>query len=94
MCRTTLDLGESESIALAKELDAELLIMDERKGRAIAEKLKIRFTGTLGVIVKAKQSGILSEVRSTLLQMTSLQGVGGFHVSSDVIATVLKLAGE
>ena len=94
LCRTTLDLGESESIALAKELDAELLIIDERKGRAMAEKLKIRFTGTLGVIVKAKQTGILSEVESTLMQVTSLQGVGGFHVSSDVIATVLKLAGE
>lgn len=93
-CLATLDPGESESIALAKELDAELLIIDEKKGRKLAEELKIKVTGTLGVVVRAKQVGILSEVKSTIMQMTSLQNPGAFHVSTDLIAQILKLAGE
>jgi uncharacterized protein len=93
-CLATLDPGESESIALAKQLNAELLIIDERKGRKLAEELNIKIIGTLGVVVKAKQNGILSEVKSTIQQMTSLQNPGGFYVSADVIAQILKLAGE
>jgi predicted nucleic acid-binding protein len=46
----TLDAGESEAIAMSLEWPAELLIIDESSGRAMARNLNIRSTGTLGVL--------------------------------------------
>ena len=53
----TLDAGESEAIARSLEWPADLLIMDESSGRAMARNLNIRITGTLGVLLKAKRDG-------------------------------------
>ncbi|BCZ20025.1 DUF3368 domain-containing protein (plasmid) [Helicobacter sp. NHP19-012] len=62
---TGLDLGECEAIVLAKTLKAELLLMDERKGRAEAQKLSLKITGTLGILLQMKEEGFVS---STQLQ--------------------------
>ena len=51
---TEVDYGEASAIALAKELDNPLLLSDDLKARKLAGKLNLRFTGTLGVIAKAK----------------------------------------
>ena len=50
-----LDEGESESIALAVELEAELLVIDERLGRDTARHFGLNFTGLIGLLVEAKQ---------------------------------------
>ena len=52
-----LDCGESAAITLASELKADLLLMDERPGRHIAEYMEIDVTGTVGLLVKLAQSG-------------------------------------
>jgi predicted nucleic acid-binding protein len=62
----SLDLGESESIVLTNEIKANILIMDERKGRKIAQSMGLNITGTLGVILQAKNKGIIDEVKPFL----------------------------
>ena len=57
---TSLDRGESEAIILFSELKAELMLMDERRGREVALKLKIPLSGTLGVLLEAFDKGIIS----------------------------------
>ena len=65
---TNLDLGESEAIILAQELNADVLFMDEKKGREVASKLNIPLSGTLGVLIDSFDTGLLaaSEVNKCL----------------------------
>jgi predicted nucleic acid-binding protein len=50
-----IDLGEASTIALAKEMESSLLLLDDLKATKLAAKLNLKFTGTLGVILVAKQ---------------------------------------
>ena len=63
---TDLDSGEAEAIALAIELKADYLLMDETKGRQIAGSYGIKVTGIIGVLIKAKEEGLIAEVKPYL----------------------------
>src|SRR5438132_6421022 len=63
MLRLELDVGESEAIALALEVHADLVLLDERKGRYIAKCLGLRYVGLLGVLVEAKHKQLLPAVK-------------------------------
>jgi predicted nucleic acid-binding protein len=54
-----LDPGEQEAILLAEELRADLLLMDDQEGRQEAERRALRVTGTLGVLERAAERGLL-----------------------------------
>lgn len=84
-----LDQGESEAIVLAQELGATLLI-DERKARTIAAALGIPLTGTVGVLLEAKRSGIVSQIQPLLDNML----LAGVRLSTRLYDNALKLAGE
>ena len=61
-----LDLGEIEEIILAMERKADLLLLDERRGRKVASRLGLKFIGLLGVLVEAKRKGLIAEVKPIL----------------------------
>ena len=86
-----LDRGEAEAIALAKELQAERLLLDERRGRAVAFRFGLRVTGVLGVLIEAKRKGHLQIVKPVL---DALVAEAGFWVSPQLYRRVLQAAGE
>ena len=57
-----LDAGEAEAIALAVEQSAELILLDERLGRLAAARLGLTMVGTLGVLIAAKDRGLLTSI--------------------------------
>ncbi len=61
-----LDEGESETIILAEELKADVIVIDERLARRIAELRGLCITGTMGVLLKAKRLGYIKEVKPLL----------------------------
>ncbi len=85
-----LDLGEAETIILARELHAELVLMDEKKGRRKLRQLGMRKIGTIGILLKAKDRGLIESVRADL----ELLRRQGFSISQSVIDAVLEQAGE
>ena len=91
-----LDRGEAEAIALALEMsrkhspENQLLIIDERLGRRHARRLGLTITGTLGVLLKAKKEGYIEVLTPLIDKLTQ----GGIHLSEELIAEVLALAGE
>lgn len=86
-----IDLGEAEAIALALKLNADLLLMDERRGRALAENYGLRVTGLLGALLQAKRSGFIPAVKAVMDQLIE---EADFRISSPLYATVLKTADE
>lgn len=86
-----LDRGEAEAIALAVGVDADLLLIDERRGRHVARRLGCRILGLLGALVQAKRQGYLAELAPVLVE---LEEVAGFYVSEGLRQQILAAAGE
>jgi len=89
--QNNIDLGEAEAIILALELKANLLLMDERRGRALATNYGLNVTGLLGVLLQAKQNGFIPMVKPLI---DRLIGELDFRVSSQLYATILQASGE
>ncbi len=89
--RQRLDPGESEAVALAFEVPAATLVVDEATARRVIQHLGLALTGTLGVLLEAKTQGLVAQVRPL---MDSLQNTLGFFISPKLRADVLRLAGE
>lgn len=87
----SLDLGESEALVLALEVQAAAILVDEKLGRRLASKWGLRPVGTLGVLLEAKRAGLLPLIK---LLIDQLQQTLNFFVSPQLKAHVLKLAGE
>ncbi len=85
-----VDRGEAEVIALAEEVNAELILMDDKKGRRFAELKGFKVLGTVGLLIKAKQRGVLDELKPSLDRLMS----SGIRISNQLFMEALKLAGE
>ncbi len=86
---TSLDQGEDEAIQLAAELSL-LILMDEKRGRRLAMTRGLRVTGTLGLLLEAKNRALVPAVAPLLRGLKDT----GFHISRPLEAEVLRRAGE
>ena len=85
-----LDPGESEALALYWETGADFLLIDERRGRVIAQRHDIRTIGTLGILLSSKQRGFITSVKPFL----ELLAENGFRISDILYQQILDRAGE
>jgi len=86
-----LDPGEAEVIALASSLNPQIpVIIDDRSARRLANRVGLQVIGSASVLVLAKRTGHLPEVRRTLRQLIE----AGLYLNSSVYQEVLALAGE
>ena len=80
LIQQTLDLGESSTVALAIEQADSLLILDDGKARRFAKNMGLSMTGTLGIIVKASQTGLIEDVAVVLAEFRQY----GFRIPPDI----------
>lgn len=85
-----LDRGEAEVLALAEEREARLVVLDEKKGRRYAERLGLPRTGTIGLLLLAKQRGLIDALRPWLDRLQN----AGLHLGEDLLRKALTIAGE
>lgn len=69
--------GRKHAIVLTMEMQAELLLMDERVGREVARHFGLHYTGLIGVLAEAKHKGVLSAVKPML---DALRNIAGFRI--------------
>ncbi|MBL7951902.1 MAG: DUF3368 domain-containing protein [Flavobacteriales bacterium] len=88
--KQSVDAGEASSLALALEVVGSQVLTDDRKARQLAEQLHVPTTGTLAVLLFAKERGHVPRVQPLI---TALQE-SGFRISAALVEQVLTLAGE
>lgn len=86
-----LDKGEAEAIALATEIQADVLLIDEREGRSFARQAGLPVRGVLGILIRAKAKAEIDSVRA---EIEALRSRAGFFVAPSLEAEVLRNLGE
>lgn len=86
-----LDIGEAEAIALALEMKVDQVLIDERRGRMVAARLNLGYTGILGILVEAKSQKLIFAVKPLL---DALINQAGFWVAEPLYMRVLQLVDE
>lgn len=84
------DRGETEAMLLYKQLSANKLLIDDKRGRKVVKINNINVVGSLGVLLTAKERGLITHV-SPLLEKIEQADI---HLSSGLVEMVLELAGE
>ena len=87
---THLGPGEAEVLMLTVETPNAVAVLNDALARQIAETLDLHFTGTLGLLLDAKEAGLITKVRPLLDRLNALQ----FRLAPHTYETVLRLANE
>ncbi len=82
--------GEASVLALAEEYNARLVIIDELKARRYAQRIGLQVTGTIGVLLLAKERGLIDAIKPLIMELRTR----GLYLSSVLIDKALQLAGE
>lgn len=82
--------GETEVLMLALEMRKAVAVLDDKLAREIAETQKLKYTGTLGILLDAKRAGYIANITPLIDQLEALR----FRLSPSTRQTVLRLAGE
>lgn len=85
-----LHAGEIEVLILAQNLQADLIIVDDKPARKAATFLGFEITGTVGVLVKAKKRELIKTVKPFIESMKEIE----IRLSDDVIEMALRQANE
>jgi predicted nucleic acid-binding protein len=85
-----IDKGEASAIALALETEDNIVILDDWKARKLAERLGLSVTGTLGVIIKAKKTGLIPSIKPFLNRIRETN----FRISEELVQIALNEANE
>jgi predicted nucleic acid-binding protein len=85
-----LDPGESEALSLYWEIAADFLLIDEKRGRTIAIRNGIKTVGTVGILLSARQNGLISAVKPSLDILIR----NDFRISEILYRQILERAGE
>ena len=85
-----LGRGESEVLVLAKEKQADLILIDEKKARKMARRAGFKVMGILGLLLVSKRNGFISNIKAFIDELNKQ----GFRLSNRVIKKILKEAGE
>ena len=91
LLRAELDEGEAETIALAYEMSADVVLLDERDARRAAIRMGLKVLGTVGILLWGKKTGKLVSLRE---QLDALRFQGKFRISQRLYDRVLREAGE
>jgi len=86
-----LDRGEAEAIALALQLNADYIIMDEKICRSVVQKYNIETIGLLGILIKGKEIGVIASLKPIL---DDLIQVSGFWISEELYQEILRRVNE
>jgi predicted nucleic acid-binding protein len=85
-----LGYGEREALALALEIQAERIILDDRAARRVAQELNLHVTGTGGILLVAKRHALIPRIRPFLDRLVEKS----FFVGPDLYDDLLRRAGE
>ncbi|MEA5449501.1 DUF3368 domain-containing protein [Leptolyngbya sp. CCNP1308] len=85
------DLGDTHTLALALQLNADELLINERRGRQVAQELGLSVIGIVGIILIAKQRALIPSVRRV---MDTLVELAGFRISHQLYQKILKFVDE
>ena len=88
--KTQMDEGEAEAIALAVELDNVILILDDKKARRVAQQIGLKVIGTVGMLLRAKNQGVITEIKLLLTELVQVE----FRITYAIIQEALRLSGE
>ena len=80
LMKNFVDLGEASTIALAVETDDIVIILDDLKARKLAQKLNLKITGTIGVLIKARKRNIITSTQEGLNKLRN----EGFRISDEI----------
>jgi len=86
----SLEKGEAETLVLAKEMEADIILLDEEKARKSAVLAGFKVIGLIGILIIAKQMGLIINIKPYIETLREKN----FRISNKIVNKALKQAGE